>query len=146
MRTVLVSAVIGMGILIVLGMIALVYGLIQKSDNPDFKFFDLATEAPELEKALQDIEVPLVGKKKESPVPATTTPATTTAPAPTTTPARAFGDLRLEIPKGYRVVETDMDSQRLVLRLTNDAGVNRLMILDINTGAKLGGLSLHPAE
>lgn len=142
MRTVLVSAVVGMGILIVLGMIALVYGLIQKSDNPDFKFFDLATEAPELEKALQDIEVPLVGKKKESPVPATTTPATAKAP----TPARAFGDLRLEIPKGYRVVETDMDSQRLVLRLTNDAGVNRLMILDINTGAKLGGLSLHPAE
>lgn len=138
MRTVLVSAVIGMGILIVLGMIALVYGLIQKSDNPDFKFFDLATEAPELEKALQDIEVPLVGKKKESPAPTTATAAAT--------PARAFGDLRLEIPKGYRVVETDMDSQRLVLRLTNDAGINRLMILDINTGAKLGGLSLHPAE
>jgi len=60
--------------------------------------------------------------------------------------AKAFGDMRIEIPTGYRVVETDMDSQRLVLRMINDAGINRLMILDINSGAKLGGLSLHPAE
>ncbi len=140
MRTVLVSAVVGMGILIILGMIALVYGLIQKSDNPDFKFFDLAKEAPELEKALKDVEVPLVGKKKEAPIasaPASVTPVV---------PVRAFGDMRLEIPAGFKVVETDMDSQRLVLRLVNEQGVNRLMILDINTGAKLGGLSLQPAQ
>lgn len=138
MRSVLVSAVVGMGILIILGMVALVYGLIQKADNPDFKFFDLATEAPELEKALKEVEVPLVGKKKPE-------TATNVAPNPVV-PAKAFGDMRIEIPKGYKVVETDMDSQRLVLRLINDAGVNRLMILDINTGAKLGGLSLHAAE
>ncbi|MDV7339379.1 hypothetical protein RYZ26_07230 [Terasakiella sp. A23] len=136
MRTVLVSAVVGMGILIILGMVALVYGLIQKNDNPDFKFFDLSSEVPELEKALKEVEVPLVGKKKE-------TPAPTAAPV---VPAKAFGDMRIEIPAGYKVVETDMDSQRLVLRLVNEAGTNRLMILDINTGAKLGGLSLHAAE
>jgi len=143
MRTVLVSAVVGMGILIILGMVALVYGLMQKADNPDFKFFDLAAEAPELEKALKDIEVPLVGKKTET-ASATQTQAVVTASAPA--PVRSFGDMRLEYPKGYRVVETDMDGQRLVLRLTNDAGINRLMILDINTGAKLGGVALHPAE
>ncbi len=140
MRTVLVSAVIGMGILIILGMVALVYGLIQKNDNPDFKFFDLATEAPELEKALKEVEVPLVGKKTAAPQPAAP------APAAPIVPAKAFGDMRIEIPKGYKVVETEMDSQRLVLRLINAAGTNRLMILDINTGAKLGGLSLHAAE
>ena len=140
MRTVLVSAVVGMGILIILGMVALVYGLMQKADNPDFKFFDLATEAPELEKALKEVEVPLVGKKKAAPQPAAP------APAAPIVPAKAFGDMRIEIPAGYKVVETDMDSQRLVLRLINEAGTNRLMILDINTGAKLGGLSLHAAE
>ncbi|WP_419799534.1 MAG: hypothetical protein ACNI26_07745 [Terasakiella sp.] len=141
MRTVLVSAVVGMGILIILGMIALVYGLIQKSDNPDFKFFDLATEVPELEQALKEVEVPLVGKKKD------TTSTTEVTPTPLTqTPAKAFGDMRLEIPKGYKIVETDMDSQRLVLRMINEQGMNRLMILDINSGAKLGGLSLAPAE
>ncbi|WP_419799775.1 hypothetical protein [Terasakiella sp.] len=64
----------------------------------------------------------------------------------TQTPAKAFGDMRLEIPKGYKIVETDMDSQRLVLRMINEQGMNRLMILDINSGAKLGGLSLAPAE
>lgn len=140
MRTVLVSAVVGMGILIILGMIALVYGLIQKSDNPDFKFFDLAEEAPQLEQALKEVEVPLVGKKKDTQQ--GTSQPTTSALAP----AKAFGDMRLEIPQGYKVVETDMDSQRLVLRLVNEKGINRLMILDINSGAKLGGLSLHPAE
>ncbi|WP_135078748.1 hypothetical protein [Terasakiella sp. SH-1] len=140
-RTVLVSAVVGMGILIILGMVALVYGLMQKADNPDFKFFDLAKEAPELEKALKEVEVPLVGQVKED----KTTPTTTPAPV-AAVPARAFGDMRLEIPTGYKVVETDMDSQRLVLRLINEAGINRLMVLDINTGAKLGGLSLHPAQ
>lgn len=138
MRTVLVSAVVGMGILIILGMIALVYGLIQKSDNPDFKFFDLATEVPELEQALKEVEVPLVGKKKEtvSNIPSATTSA----------PVQAFGDIRLEIPKGYKIVETDMDSQRLILRMVNTTGINRIMILDINSGAKLGGLSLAPTE
>lgn len=136
MRTVLVSAVVGMGILIILGMVALVYGLMQKADNPDFKFFDLATEAPELEQALKEVEVPLLGKKK----PSAETPATALVPA------KAFGDMRLEIPKGYIIVETEMDSQRLVLRLVNDKGTNRLMILDINSGAKLGGLTLAPAE
>jgi len=141
MRTVLVSAVVGMGILIILGMIALVYGLIQKSDNPDFKFFDLATEVPELEQALKEVEVPLVGKKKDT----TPTPQATVSPT-AMTPAKAFGDMRLEIPKGYKIVETDMDSQRLVLRMINEQGINRLMILDINSGAKLGGLSLAPAE
>ncbi|NVK19123.1 MAG: hypothetical protein HWE30_10540 [Methylocystaceae bacterium] len=138
MRTLLVSAVVGMGILIILGMVALVYGLIQKADNPDFKFFDLATEAPELEQALKEVEVPLLGKKKAS--------EDSPAPATALAPAKAFGDIRLEIPKGYLIVETEMDSQRLVLRLVNEAGTNRLMILDINSGAKLGGLTFAPAE
>ncbi len=138
-RTLLVSAVVGMGILIVLGMVALVYGLIQKQDNPDFKFFDLSKEVPELEQALKEVEVPLIGKKNSASTPA---PIATEA----VVPAKAFGDIRVEIPQGYKVVETDMDSQRLVLRLTNDVGINRLIILDINSGAKLGGLSLHPAE
>ena len=142
-RTLLVSVVIGMGILIVLGMILLVYGLIQKQDNPDFKFFDLSKEAPELEKALKDVEVPLLGKKSDH---AASTPAPQPVAPAAVVPAKAFGDLRVEIPQGYKVVETDMDSQRLVLRLTNEAGINRLLVLDINTGAKLGGLSLHPAE
>jgi hypothetical protein len=141
-RRLLVSAVVGMGLLIIVGMVLLVYGLIQKQDNPDFKFFDLSKEVPELEQALKEVEVPLVGKKNEVMPTAPSTPPPT-APV---VPAKAFGDMRLEIPQGYKVVETDIDSQRLVLRLTNDAGTNRLLILDINTGAKLGGLSLHPAE
>lgn len=132
MRSLLLTAVIGMGILIIAGMILLVYGLIQKADNPDFKFFDLASEAPALEKALKEVEVPLAGKSSPA-------PAVSSAPV-------AFGDMRIEIPAGYNVVDTDMDAQRLVLRLKNDKGLTRLMILDINTGAKLGGLSLHPAQ
>ncbi|WP_417789772.1 hypothetical protein [Terasakiella pusilla] len=136
MRTVLVSIVIGMGLLIVLGLVALVYGLIQKADNPDFKFFDLSKNTPGIEEAIKDVEVPLVGNKSSQPQNNVAAPA----------PVKAFGDMRLEIPQGYKVVETDLDSQRLVLRLINDAGINKLMVLDINTGAKLGGLSLHPAQ
>lgn len=42
------ALVIGMGILVVMGMIVLVYGLVQKASDPDFSFFDTAekTEAP----------------------------------------------------------------------------------------------------
>jgi hypothetical protein len=140
MRTVLVSAVIGMGILIVFGLIALVYGLIQKSDNPDFKFFDLATEAPGLEQAINNIEVPLVGKKKSEPAPE----VSREKPSEKTT--RAIGDLRLEIPKGFHVEGTDLDKNRLIVRLANELGITRLLILDINSGAKLGTISLEPAQ
>ena len=139
MRTVLVSAVIGMGILIVFGMVALVYGLIQKSDNPDFKFFDLATAAPGLEEALKNIEVPLFGKEK---IPASEVLSTEIIP---TRSLRALGDLRLEIPKGFRVKGSDLEGNRLIVRLANDLGLTRFLILDINTGAKLGTISLHPA-
>jgi len=140
MRTVLVSAVVGMGILIVLGLVALVYGLIQKSDNPDFKFFDLATEAPGLEQALKEIEVPLLGKKKSM-----ETPAVTKMTAPDTAP-RALGDLRLEIPKGFRVNDTNLQGNRLIVRLGNDLGITRLLILDVSTGAKLGTIAFEPAQ
>ena len=140
MRSVLVSAVAGMGILIVLGMVALVYGLIQKSDNPDFKFFDLATEAPELEQAIKDMDVPLLGKKKVKETPVVPTMSAVS------TPARALGDLRLEIPKGFRVNDTDLAGNRLIVRLGNDLGITRLLILDVNTGAKLGTIALEPAQ
>jgi len=140
MRSVLVSAVAGMGILIILGMVALVYGLIQKSDNPDFKFFDLATEAPGLEQALKDIEVPLLGKKKTEATPA----VTAIMPAPS--PVRALGDLRLEIPKGFSVKSSDLEGNRLIVRLANDLGITRLLILDVNSGAKLGTIVLEPAQ
>jgi hypothetical protein len=132
-RSLLLAAVIGMGILIVLGMIALVYGLIQKADNPDFKFFDLSTEAPQIEEALKSVEVPLVGKKSAPVISAQS-------------PAQAFGDLRIELPAGYKIVATDMDSQRLILRLENAQSESKLILLDINTGARLGTLSLQAAQ
>jgi hypothetical protein len=59
------SLVIGMGILIVIGLALLVYGLFQRASDPDFTFFgESGQAAPEIEApgpstAFGDIVVPL---------------------------------------------------------------------------------------
>ncbi|MBT3359127.1 MAG: hypothetical protein HN403_05815 [Rhodospirillales bacterium] len=56
------SLVIGMGLLIVVGMVLLVYGLIQRSSDPEFSFFGLKddpTETAEPGKPFGDITVKL---------------------------------------------------------------------------------------
>ncbi|MBL6928220.1 MAG: hypothetical protein ISR44_03530 [Rhodospirillales bacterium] len=56
------SLVIGMGLLIVVGTILIVYGLIQRSSDPEFSFFgstDVKTETAAPGRAFGDITVPL---------------------------------------------------------------------------------------
>jgi len=135
MRTVLISAVVGMGVLIIVGIIALVYGLIQKADNPDFKYFDLTGDSAILETTLsteQPTSPPLSG---------------VTAPTPISTPSSlsAFGDMRLTLPAGYRVVDASLENNRLLVRLQNAADATRLMILNSQTGTTIGTIDFAPA-
>lgn len=135
MRTVLVSIVIGMGVLIVLGLIALIYGLIQKTENPDFKFFDLSKEAPAIEKVLKDVEVPLAGSTQA-----------VEAPRQAREELKPMGDLRMEIPAGYKVEDAELKGRRLMIRLSNDSGLSKLLFVNPKDGSQLGSLTLVPAQ
>lgn len=135
MRTVLISAVVGMGILIVIGIIALIYGLIQKADNPDFKFFDLSGTTETQQSMVKTPEPPLAdGPTQPDPVTVSTH-----------NPLRAFGDLRLTLPTGYSVVDAELDGPRLLVRLQNAANQTRLMFIDMTTGGTLGTLEFNAA-
>lgn len=56
-----------------------------------------------------------------------------------------FGNVQITIPAGYRVTETDVDNGRLLVRLdpVTGAGAVRLLLFDLETGARLGSFILE---
>ncbi len=109
-----------LGLLIITVMILIVYGMIQKSQNPDFSFFSGTTDAP-------------------------LTPA-----APTKQGAGRFADnAQVSLPHGGRIVSTTIGDGRLVISVDEDGtdGVERvdtLIILDLETGRELGRVKVGP--
>lgn len=58
-----------------------------------------------------------------------------------------FGNVHITIPAGYRVTDTDIDNGRLLVRLdpvTGDGAV-RLLLFDLETGARVGAFTLEAA-
>jgi hypothetical protein len=51
---------------------------------------------------------------------------------------RAFGDRSIPIPRGGRIEEMVAEGDRLILRLRLPEGAERLLVLDLNSGALLG--------
>lgn len=83
----------------------------------------------------------------------TAPPAATATVAPAPTPAEAtagplpsFGDVRVALPDGCRVVEMTPAGERLLLRLGSIARCNRILVVDLGTGALLGSVELAPQE
>ncbi len=79
-------------------------------------------------------------------------PAGAATVAPTPTPAAAgplprFGDASVPLPDGCRVVEMTPAGERLLLRLGSIARCNRILVVDLGTGALLGSIELAaPAQ
>jgi len=115
------SLVAGMGILIVLIMGTIAYGLYRKADDPDFTFFSLSD---------------LTG------APVAAVPA---APArPPSTP-RAFGEALLALPEGCSIAAVSGDGVRIFLKLGPAGGAcERIIVLDAESGARLGTIKAAP--
>ena len=67
------------------------------------------------------------------------------AEAPAVARAGGFAAVELAIPEGCRAVEAAPAGERLVLRLGDGRQCNRILIVDMNSGALLGRLDLVPA-
>ncbi len=117
--------VIGMGLLIVAGLALLVWGLYQKAQNPDFKFFDLTGD----------------GKTKIEFASTEPTPPI----AQNTAPLQGFGRKTVHLQAGDKLSSVTAEAQRLILRIEKADGHQELVIVDMNSGGVLGTLNLQTA-
>lgn len=119
----------GLGILIVIGMSVIGYGLYRKSTDPGFSFFtsdkQSLTTAPDAPPAI----IPTV-------------PTVPTAP---TGPVAAFGEIMVGLPKDCAIEGVSGDGSRIFLRVgpaTPDC--SRVVILNAATGAQIGLIRIAP--
>lgn len=109
------TLVAAMGLLIVIGICVLVWGLYQKAANPDFKMFDL-------------------GSSKSSPAPTGQTPSPTPA-------ARTFSDIDLNLPGTCEIADMEVAGGRLFLRIGGGSACERIIAIDPADGRVLGTIS-----
>ncbi|MBL6945742.1 MAG: hypothetical protein ISR47_03805 [Rhodospirillales bacterium] len=110
------SLVIGMGILIAIGMVLLIYGLIQRASNPEFTFF-----------GLKGNEVPVA-------------PESNTAKT-----VRPFGDITVPLPSGCRIEGMRPTEGRLFVWIGPDGSCASIIAIDISTGKVLGNVKFWAA-
>lgn len=63
----------------------------------------------------------------------------------TDAPAAGFGEAHISIPKGARVVETEIGDGRLFLRLEKAGGGEAILVVDPATGERSGVIHLIPS-
>lgn len=115
------GVVILMTLAIAVLMTLIIYGLYQKSQNPDFKYFDLSGGGEA----------------------AATTPATAPAMAPGAPDmaVRAFGDITLPLPQGARITSATVSGERLVVVVDD----TQVWVVDLATGQVLGRVNAQKA-
>lgn len=110
------SVVIGLGILILLGMTLLTYGLYQKARDPGWRLF--SGPAP------GEFQAP--------------------ARAPAGADAKAFGTLGLHLPDGCLITRVRPDGGRVYLTIGPPGPCNRIVIVDVVRGRVLGTIQPRP--
>ncbi len=71
----------------------------------------------------------------------------TKSPALVSVPvAHGFGEKRVQMPAGAKILETSFDGNRMVLRLGLSDGEQALLLVDINTGQRIGLIRLGTAR
>lgn len=120
------SAVILMGVAIAVLMTLTIYGLYQKSQDPDFKFFDISGNGKTAQQSMPN--APVSGSPARM-------PGTSTA----------FGDVTLDLPAGARIVSATTSAQRLtVIVATDGTRANQIWVIDLGTGQILGRVKTGP--
>lgn len=74
----------------------------------------------------------------------TATAATAATTATTEATVAGFGQVDLAVPTGARLVDMDVDGDRLVLHLETADGP-RILVIDLTTGKTVGAIDLAPA-
>lgn len=114
------GVVILMTLTIAVLMTLIAYGMYQKSQDPEFKFFDLS------------------GGSKSA---AATENAVVEAPAGSSIP-RAFGDISLPLPAGAQITSATVSANRLIIitsETQKDApNAEQVWVIDLATGQILG--------
>ncbi|MCK5166369.1 MAG: hypothetical protein KAQ66_03595 [Rhodospirillaceae bacterium] len=108
--------VVFMGLIIVTLMILIVYGMIQKAQNPDFSFFGNDT-TPD--------SVPVAGTSAKS---------------------FPMEKIMLDVARGSTIEGTDISESRMAIRIDSDGknGADTIVIVDINSGKTIGIIGINP--
>ncbi len=61
------------------------------------------------------------------------------------TPAHSFGAADIDIPRGSRIEAMTTAPDRVILELVLPDGGRQLVVIDLNTGIRLGTIGLNPA-
>jgi len=114
------GAVIVMSVLIAILMTLMVYGLYQKSQNPDFKFFNLSGADKTPPQAVP--QVPVSGDLGR-----------------TTTSVPAFGNIALDLPQGTAIISATPSGTQLVIVTASDGvHADQVWMVDMASGKVLG--------
>lgn len=116
--------VIFMGVLIVMIMTVIAYGLYRKSSDPDFKFFSLGSDKAQPEKNM---------------------PTAIPTPPSGNGGNLAFGEIDLNLPEGCHIANVSGDGTRIFLKI-GPAGplCERVVVVDAGKGTVLGTLKASP--
>ena len=102
----------------------IIYGLYQKSQNPDFKFFNLSGVVPVTSEVIPS--APVSG------------PASSTS----TTPVTAFGNIQLDLPEGASIVSATPSGTQLIVITSKDGSKgDQVWVLDLATGKVLSRIN-----
>jgi hypothetical protein len=114
------GAVIVMSVLIAILMTLMVYGLYQKSQNPDFKFFNFNTSAPTPQKASP--QAPVSGADQGTP-----------------TSVPEFGNISLDLPQGTTIISaTPSGTQLIIVTASDGVHADQVWMVDMASGKVLG--------
>jgi len=116
----LVSLVFGLGIILIGGISLLAYGLIQRGNDPDFKFFKTDPEMPLETSSQHDKLVPAISK----------------LPA----------NISIPLAKGTWISAIETSGNKIIVHITNEAKRDQLLILDARTGAVISRIRFDHAQ
>ncbi|MFC1673658.1 hypothetical protein ACFL12_05845 [Pseudomonadota bacterium] len=117
-----------MGVAIAVLMTLIIYGMYQKSQNPDFTFFDSSGDAEKQATAPTIPEAPLAG-------------------APTVqqaAPTQAFRDINIDLPQGASISGASASGNQMVLLIALSDGATEVWVIDLATGQTLGKVKTLP--
>jgi hypothetical protein len=58
----------------------------------------------------------------------------------------AFGDVRIDVPRGSRIEQSHVVDDRIILRLSTREGATRLLVIDLKTGREIGRIGVHESQ
>ncbi|CCQ75044.1 hypothetical protein [Magnetospira sp. QH-2] len=122
------ALVIGMGILIVLGMGLMIYGIVKKGEDPNFKLFGGKDAA-----VVQTAEEPVAAPVPEGP-----------ARRPRRAPMEPFGEISLGLPENCEILSARPLRGTQMLVVTGPAGAcSQALVVDLSAGRVIGSLRVR---